>query len=175
MLSSEFGVTKDEQIRDRIVIGISDTGVSEKLQLSLEKAIQITCQSEQINQQNVSLRADSDCAVEAMRQGRWQSDGGNGAKDRPQWRRKDDRGESRQFACSRCNGQQGTARPCPAKDKRCRKCNKLGHFEAVCQSKSQKEVNVTSDCTEEYSEDAFFVGAVMEATTDVIEQPDSEN
>ena len=46
---------------------------------------------------------------------------------------------------------------------------------AVCQSKSLKEVNVTSDCTEEYSEDAFFVGAVMESTTDVIERPDSEN
>ena len=110
-----------------------------------------------------------------MRQGRWQSNGRNGTKDRPQWQRRDDRGESRQFACSRCNGQHGNARPCPAKDKRCRKCNKLGNFEAVCQSKSLKEVNVTSDCTEEYSEDAFFVGAVMEATTDVIEQPGSEN
>ena len=135
-------MTKDEQIRDRIVIGISDTGVSEKLQLepelSLEKAIQITHQSEQIKQQNVSLRADSDCAMDAMRQGRWQSNGRNGAKDRPQWQRRDDRGESRQFACSRCNGQHGNARPCPAKDKRCRKCNKLGHFEAICQSKSLK-------------------------------------
>lgn len=65
----EFGHTKDEQIRDRIVIGISDNDVSQKLQLepelSLERAIQIACQSEQIKQQNVSLR--SECAVDTIR------------------------------------------------------------------------------------------------------------
>ena len=90
----EFGGTKDEQIRDKIVIGISDLEVSEKLQLepelSLEKAIQIICQSEQIKQQNVSLRAYSECVVDAMRQGRLQSNGRNGAKDRPQWQRRKD-------------------------------------------------------------------------------------
>ena len=85
------------------------------------------------------------------------------------------RGESKQFACLRCNGQHGNARPCPAKNKRCRKCNKLGHFEAIYQSKTLKEVNVMSDCMEEYSEYAFFVGAVTKATPDLIEQPDSEN
>ena len=36
-------------------------------------------------------------------------------------------------------------------------------------------VHVAMVTTEEYSEDAFFVGAVVEATTDVIEQPGSEN
>lgn len=174
----EFGGSKDEHIRDRLVIGISDTEVSEKLQLqpelSLEKAIQIARQSEQIKQQNVSLHAD--CAVDAMRQRRWQSNGINGAKDRWQWQKRNDTGESKQFACSRCNGQHGNTRPCPAKNKKCRKCNKLGHFEAVCQSKTLKEVSMTSDSIDlQYSENAFFVGAVMEATPDVIEQPDSEN
>lgn len=47
----EFGAGKDEQIRDRIVIGIIDKEVSQKLQLeadlTLERAIQLARQSEQ--------------------------------------------------------------------------------------------------------------------------------
>ena len=49
----EFRQTKEEKIRDRIVIGISDNDVSQKLQLepdlSLERAVQIACQSKQSN------------------------------------------------------------------------------------------------------------------------------
>ncbi|KAK7925258.1 hypothetical protein WMY93_007568 [Mugilogobius chulae] len=59
----DFGQTKDEQIRDRIVIGIADGEVSQKLQLepdlTLEKAISITRQSELIKTQNASARATS--------------------------------------------------------------------------------------------------------------------
>lgn len=170
----EFGANKDEHIRDRLVIGISDTDVSEKLQLepdlSLEKAIQIARQNEQIKQQNVGLRAD--CSVDAMGQGqrRRQFSGRDGGKDRPQWAKRDDRGE---FACLRCNGRHGNARPCPAKNRRCRKCNKMGHFEAVCQSRALKEVAVESDS--EYGDDEYFVGAVGKATPDVIAQPGPDN
>ncbi|KAK7925769.1 hypothetical protein WMY93_008079 [Mugilogobius chulae] len=59
----DFGQTKDEQIRDRIVIGIADGEVSQKLQLepdlTLEKAISIARQSELIKTQNASARATS--------------------------------------------------------------------------------------------------------------------
>ncbi|CAL1594813.1 unnamed protein product [Knipowitschia caucasica] len=52
----EFGAGKDEQIRDRIVIGIMDKEVSQKLQLeadlTLERAIQLARQSEQVKQQS---------------------------------------------------------------------------------------------------------------------------
>lgn len=46
----DFGDTKEEQVRDRIVIGIADSDVSQKLQLdpdlTLEKAICMARQSE---------------------------------------------------------------------------------------------------------------------------------
>ncbi len=29
---------------------------------------------------------------------------------------------------------------CPARNKRCRKCNKMGHFEVVCKTRMLKEV-----------------------------------
>ena len=50
-----FGDSRDQQIRDRIVIGILDKGVSQKLQLksdlTLEVAIQIARQSEMVKSQ----------------------------------------------------------------------------------------------------------------------------
>ena len=51
----DFGDSRDQQIRDRIVIGILDKGVSQKLQLksdlTLEVAIQIARQSEMVKSQ----------------------------------------------------------------------------------------------------------------------------
>ena len=47
----DFGTIRDQQIRDRIVIGISDKTVSQKLQLTLETAIQIARQSELVKSQ----------------------------------------------------------------------------------------------------------------------------
>ncbi|XP_041638494.1 ral GTPase-activating protein subunit beta-like [Cheilinus undulatus] len=57
----EFGAAKEKQIRDRIVIGITDNDVSQKLQLepdlTLEKAVSIARQSELIKVQNASARS----------------------------------------------------------------------------------------------------------------------
>lgn len=65
----EFGISKDEHIRDRIVIGILDNDVSQKLQLepdlTLEKAIQLARQNEQIKQQHNDMCRDT--ALNAIR------------------------------------------------------------------------------------------------------------
>ena len=171
----EFGRTKDEQIRDRIVIGISDD-VSQKLQLepefSLERAIQIARQSEQIKQQNVSLR--SECAVDAMRQGRRQFHGRRSSNE-GQWQEKQEHREStHQPTCSRCNRQHGKIHPCPAKNKTCRRCNKIGHFEAACQTRMLKEVTAMPSSTTD-TDEMFFLGEVNETVSDIMDQMDSEN
>ena len=172
----EFGHTKDEQIRDRIVIGISDNDVSQKLQLepelSLEIAIQIACQSEQIKQQNVSLR--SECAVDAMRQGKQQFHGRRSSND-GQWQKKQEHSESKQHPTnSRCNRQHGKTHPCLDKNKKCRRCNKIGHFEVACQMKMLKEVATTPSSTTN-TDEMFFLGEVTEHVSDIMDQPDSEN
>lgn len=159
----EFGGIKDEQIRDRIVIGISDSDVSQKLQLetelTLEKAIQIARQNEQIKQQNTSMRAE--CALDAMKQSRRQYD------KKSQRGRSEDHHE--QHSCSRCKRQHGKTQPCPARNKRCRKCNKIGHFEVACFTKTLKEVTVVPKETD--TDDPFFLGAIKE--DNVIEQHSS--
>lgn len=170
----EFEHTKDEQIRDRIVIGISDNDVSQKLQLepdlSLERAIQIARQSEQIKQQNESLR--SECAVDAMRQGRRPFHSRRSSNE-GQWQKKQEHSESKQHStCSRCNRQHGKIHPCPAKNKKCRRCNKIGHFEAACQTRMLKEV-VTMPSSTTNTDEMFF--QVTENVSDIMDQPDSEN
>lgn len=71
----EFGISKDE------VIGIQDNEVSQKLQLkadlTLEKAIQLARQSEQIIKQSVDVRGDSE--VNAVRRTAQQYPGGKGS------------------------------------------------------------------------------------------------
>ncbi len=56
MLSCEFSNSKDEQIRERIVIGILGKEISQRLQLeadlTLERAIQLARQSEQVKRQS---------------------------------------------------------------------------------------------------------------------------
>ncbi|KAK7929206.1 hypothetical protein WMY93_005601 [Mugilogobius chulae] len=169
----EFGGMKDEQIRDRIVIGISDSDVSQKLQLetelTLEKAIQIARQNEQIKQQNNSMRAD--CSLDAMKQGKRQYDKKSTQPNaHSQQRRSEDRYEQQSSGnCSRCKRQHGKGQPCPARNKRCRKCNKIGHFEVACFTKALKEVIVVP--TEKDNDDQFFLGAIEKAN--VIEQDSS--
>ena len=57
----DFGATKDEQIRDRIVIGLVDMEMSQKLQLesdlTLEKAINMARQSELVKAQSLTARS----------------------------------------------------------------------------------------------------------------------
>ena len=59
----EFGALREELIRDRIVVGIQDSKLSEKLQLdkdlTLDKAVTLVRQAEQVRQQQGLLRSTS--------------------------------------------------------------------------------------------------------------------
>ena len=58
----QFGDINDELIRDRLVVGLKDTKLAERLQLdpelTLEKAVNQTRQSEAVKKQQVLLRDD---------------------------------------------------------------------------------------------------------------------
>ena len=59
-----YGNLRDELIRDRLVVGIHDRRLSERLQLdadlTLEKAVTIIRQSETVHQQQIFLHHDND-------------------------------------------------------------------------------------------------------------------
>ncbi|XP_063042998.1 uncharacterized protein K02A2.6-like [Engraulis encrasicolus] len=171
----EFGITKDEQIRDRIVIGILDTEVSQKLQLegdlTLERAIQLAQQSEQIKKQSVERAECSVNAVGQRGQAGWKRGKGMRQRDGRNSSKQDE--SSKQNGCPRCGRTHTREERCPARDKKCRRCGKLGHFELLCKSKMTKQLMaVTHQYDDDDNDQAFFIGAVTNQAHRVVEQPD---
>ena len=157
LLNTNFD-KKSEQIRDRLVIGIRDKGVSEKLQLradlTLETAIQVARNSELVKSQVNDLQAQNlDAVVKPKRQQ---------SQHTPRWKPASrDSTNHKEHPCQKCN-RQHSGRPCPARGQRCRKCGKMNHYEACCRStkKTTSSVNEVKD-----EQNVLFMGAVTECTT----------
>ena len=174
---------KESMIRDRMVVGLSDRELSEKLQLqadlTLKDATQLARQHELVKQQLTSQRPSSVDAVRGRhrggqhghRRGGYQSaaQGTDSHSATPRGQdyslrgRRSSRGGGRGGRCNRC-GRDAHYKDidCPAKGKECRHCGKLNHFAVVCRSKA-KEADVVEDLTdtENNSEQCtFFLGTV---------------
>ena len=67
---------------------------------------------------------------------------------------------TRDDSCSRC-ARTHEAGECPATGKRCRKCERIGHFEIVCKTKFLQAVRTTTDVSEDEG-CAWFLGSVSE-------------
>ena len=148
----DFGAQKDEQMRDRIVIGIRDKQVSKKLQmksdLTLRTAIEMARHSELIKTQNTEKGqgAEHVDTVKTVRKTE-QKITGNVAKTTK---------KTRKGACMRCGRNHAEGEQCPAKGKKCMKCNKIGHFAAACYSKTAVQEITEAD----EDEDTVFLGSV---------------
>ena len=163
----KYGNLRDEMIRDRIVVGLLDSTLSEKLQLepnlTLEMAITSARQREQVKKQQQVIRADEtpsniDTILAKKSQGKLRVKQPT-SKQQPQ---KFNPVTNSQI-CGRC-GKSGHVgkQHCPAREATCRKCHKRGHFQSVCRTRSVKAVS------SEDPEDDFFVGAVEEPSPLVV-------
>ena len=65
-----YGQLRDEMIRDRIVVGLRDSALSEKLQLeselTLEKANTLAHNRESVRKQQLLLRGDTTANIDAV-------------------------------------------------------------------------------------------------------------
>ena len=146
---------REESIRDRVVLGIRDRELSEKLQLqadlTVDQAIQQARQSELVKQQlNEQRHTSQSGTLDAV-----SHRGSRGGNPRGQGR---GRGRGRVYHdhCSNCGGNHDKRATCPAKGKKCRGCGKPNHFERVC--RSQKKANLQEVCTDE--PETFYLGSV---------------
>ena len=168
-----YGNLHDEMVRDRIVVGIRNAALSEKLQLdadlTLEKAVTQVRQSEAIKQQQPLLRGGSavkpDTPIGAVQRKRGPGQRTKGKRSRAI------SGQSQQVnratpqshpcnspVCTRCGKSPNHDREhCPAKDATCRKCAKKGHYQAMCRS-TLKVGGVQAGHSE--PSDDYFLGAV---------------
>ena len=150
-----FETLHDVMIRDRIVVGIQDCKLSEKLQLhptlTLEKAITTVRQAEDIKKQQSVIRGDSkeetllaECPVQAIH------DTTTTTMTKSQ--------------CASCRWRGKfpalERRKCPAKSATCRRCQKRGHFQSVCHAAPHAHLVHL-----EHKEQSEFLGAIASQDT----------
>ena len=137
----EFGVLKNELIRDRIVVGLKDKKLSEKLQLdsklTLEKAVTQARQSETVKKQQDILQGTQpdppSAYVDQISKKRGKGGKWKDQKDKPPKNSKL-AGKTPETKCTRCLGTPHSKQECPAKDSKCNKCLKKGHWAKACKS-----------------------------------------
>ena len=156
-----FGTLTEEMIRDRIVVGLLDAKLSEKLQLNpeltLPKAVNQARQSEAVKKQQTLMRNDfkdstgTKNEVDAVKTEKFRKDDSSGSPDEtPNSKKPPTRPPSNR--CYRCGKSSGHVRQnCPAKAVICHTCSKKGHWASVCKS---------SQTVGEIEEDYAFLGAI---------------
>lgn len=149
-----YGELYNEMIRDRIVVGLRDASVAQKLQmdpeLTLDKAVTLARQSKAVKTQQSVVRPptiDDSVTIEEIKNSRRTNckkphkSSGMQRQDSP--------------SCTRCGKSPPHTRDkCPAKEVVCRRCSKKGHLEEVCRSKINPPQQPTINQVEE--EDAFL-------------------
>ena len=166
---------RDEMIWDRIVVGIRDRALSEKLQLdpdlTLDRAVNAVRQSKAVKQQQSTVRSrNEDSTVGVIKR-----DGRRGQPPQKPWKGSSQKGslcnapggsllqQKRRSSgpswthetqvCSRCGKSPPHSRAqYPAKDVICHQCSKKGHFKSMCRSQSIVE-DISGD-------ELAFLGAV---------------
>ena len=140
----EYGALHDQMIRDRIVVGIRNHALSEKMQLEesldLARATKLARENEAIKKQQPGLRDTADRKVKTELDDiqtkshkprkrlpvQHRSGPPRSATTQPQKHNK---------GCTRCGNHHPVGRDhCPAREAKCHKCGKVGHFQKVCRS-----------------------------------------
>ena len=173
----EYGDLKSEMIRDRLVVGIRDSSLSERLQteaaFTLEKEKTVIRQREAVQEQQLILshgeNVDQRSAI-------------NYVKGKPFWRhgtaphrppasrpfqQASTASQRHSSKCKRCGKGPHPRQQCPAKDAVCYNCRKKGHYSGQCLSKSSKEATKVSEIiTTEYPSVAYLstIGAREETS-----------
>ena len=145
----EYGELSKAMIRDRIVVGIADANLAEKLQLdsnlTLETAIAKVRESERVKKQQPVVRGET---PQIDRVGK-----------KPKAPRGKMTSNSKKDYCTRCGKSPSHPRQsCPARDQVCHQCNRKGHFRSQCHTKGT--VNTVTNEQPAEGQDKLFLGEV---------------
>ncbi len=162
-------------MRDRLVVGLQDAALSEKMQLdknfTLTKAITMARQSEEIRHQQSDLRGEANASKVALDAMHFKKDEQrkNKVKELPQGRQKPFKKpiqtKGGYKSCNKCGKMPShPTSQCPAKSVECHNCGKGGHYGRVCRSASSVNA-VAEDTGELHDADGLFLGSVTSEDT----------
>ena len=168
----EYQGLKEQMIRDRLVVGLRDSKLSERLQLDsdldLKKALAMARNSEAVRAQQSTVRgststpATSDLAA-LHKTAPWDKKRGQRQRTRkPGQMTTGSTGSPQQAKTCSCCGRETHPRPrCPARDATCALCKKRGHFAAVCKSRPHQSMGAIMDDSDDSS---AFLGALHDTS-----------
>ena len=138
----EYGDMSDDMIRDRLIVGIRDTSLSQQLQidpeLTLEKAKQRIRQREAVSEQQRELKG---ATLEATDLEALHSRSRKGFRGRRYTKTiASDGPKTTPTRCRHCGKPSHPREKCPAKDAVCHRCHKKGHYGSQCLTKLVSEI-----------------------------------
>ena len=155
----DYGGLRDEMLRDRLLVGLYDAAMSERLQLDPE----LTFEKVKKLMRHQQLQAG---AAGGSSKNPIEIDKVKGRKARVRWgaQRPAKQNGSHKSAgvkphCSCCGKERHSWHKCPARDADCHKCGKKGHFSSACFSKGK-----SSAAADTLTLDTTFLGAVTGPT-----------
>ena len=132
--------------------------------LTLETAITKSRQSETVKKQQTFLQGTKSDPPPAHVD-RFSKGKGNDSKEDTKKKKKPPKsknGKTPEAPCSRCLGQPHPKRLCPARESKCNKCSKVGHWAKACKSQSDKRVGEVNFPGRRVEEEEFFLGELTE-------------
>ena len=129
----EFGVTKNEQIRDQIIDKCKSTELRRKLlekgqELTLTETQKIARSLELSQTQAKQIEVAAGATVSAITE-----------DNKPKGSGKSDQKKSLKCYRYKQSGHFARDRQCPARSQTCTKCHMTGHFASVCRTKNKQE------------------------------------
>ncbi len=161
----EFDALLNEMIRDRVVIGVKDSGLRARLlrekNLTLEKCLD-TCRAAEMTSQQLKA-IDGNGEVEAVH-----AVGQKTKKKKSSKQAREDRLSESRRNCTYC-GTQHAKKHCPAWGHQCKKCKRNNHFASVCKSRGTKVHQLDTESDDTDSDTSIF--AVLTGRTKYLVEP----
>ena len=159
----DYGALQDRMIRDRLVVGIRDAVLSEKLQmepdLDLEKAVSYARQRETVRKQQSVVRGSSQVKVEAVQTNEQGQAKAQAKKSYTKpFTKPSNLTHGSSKSCTRCGRTPyHSHQSCPARDATCHRCKNKGHFQSQCRTKNVR--TVLSE-PQDQLDDEFYIATV---------------
>lgn len=138
--SCEYGTLRQDMLRDRIVVGIRDSAMSERLQLDpdlkLDKAMKFVRQREAVHEGQLVLKGTEDGSVmpanvDETKLGRRRPPKRSSVNTKPK-----PSNPTRRTRCNRCGKDAHPKDKCPAREAICHSCKKKEHYSSQCYTKT---------------------------------------